>query len=154
RRELVAAAVAPTHPPKGPSRRTADRTRTATTAGRRTRRPPLTDRQQLRTCAPTPRDGVETLINARDGRNYCGAANAHRWFFMIRSVGGWGVPDERRHEFTRGLYGSITHTDLASADPVATRVWCESVLGWTFQEPFVTPQGDYHLFAYSDVGGG
>jgi hypothetical protein len=29
--------------------------------------------------------------------------------------------NEPRHEFTRGLYGQITHTDLASADPEATR---------------------------------
>ena len=28
------------------------------------------------------------------------------------------------------------------------------MLGWKFQEPFPTPRGDYHLFAYSDVGGG
>jgi predicted enzyme related to lactoylglutathione lyase len=32
--------------------------------------------------------------------------------------------------------------------------WCTSVLGWTFRSPFTTPGGDYHLFAYSDVGGG
>jgi predicted enzyme related to lactoylglutathione lyase len=64
------------------------------------------------------------------------------------------VSDERRHEFTRGLYGSITHTDLASTDPTATRAWCETVLGWTFQDPLPTPQGNYHLFAYSDAGGG
>ncbi|HEX6129846.1 MAG TPA: hypothetical protein VF071_12570 [Candidatus Limnocylindria bacterium] len=37
-----------------------------------------------------------------------------------------------RHEPTRGLYGQITHTDLASTDPDATRAWCERVLGWTF----------------------
>ena len=33
------------------------------------------------------------------------------------------------HEFTRGLYGSITHTDLASDDPDATRAWAEKVFG-------------------------
>ncbi len=64
------------------------------------------------------------------------------------------MSEDRRHEFTRGRYGWITHTDLASADAAATRDWCESVLGWTFQEPFPTPQGNYHLFAYSDAGGG
>ena len=64
------------------------------------------------------------------------------------------MPDERSHEFTRDLYGSITHTDLASTDPAATRAWCETVLGWSFQQPLATEQGDYHLFAYSDVGGG
>ena len=58
------------------------------------------------------------------------------------------------HEFTRGLCGWITHTDFASTDPVATRDWCAEVLGWTFQPPFPTPNGDYHLFAYSEAGGG
>ena len=64
------------------------------------------------------------------------------------------MTDERSHEFTRGLYGWITHTDLSSTDPDATRDWCTRVLGWTFQPPFPTPQGDYHLFAYSEAGGG
>lgn len=64
------------------------------------------------------------------------------------------MPDERSHEFTRGLYGQITHTELSSTDPAATRDWCATVLGWTFQPPFPTPAGDYHLFAYSQTGGG
>jgi len=64
------------------------------------------------------------------------------------------MAEERRHEFTRGLYGWITHTDLSSTDPAATRDWCAEVLGWTFQPPFPTPGGDYHLFAYSEGGGG
>jgi uncharacterized protein len=64
------------------------------------------------------------------------------------------MSEERRHEFTQGLYGRITHTELASTDPTATREWCQSVLGWTFQEPLPTPQGDYHLFSYSEAGGG
>lgn len=59
-----------------------------------------------------------------------------------------------RHDPTEGLYGWITHTELASADPDATKAWCASVLGWTFQPSFPTPNGDYHLFAYSDQGGG
>lgn len=58
------------------------------------------------------------------------------------------------HEPTQGLYGWITHTELASADPAATKEWCASVLGWTFMPSFPTPDGDYHLFAYSDQGGG
>jgi uncharacterized protein len=58
------------------------------------------------------------------------------------------------HEFTRGLYGWITHTELFSADPAATREWCAEVLGWKFQRPFPSPAGDYHLFAYSESGGG
>lgn len=65
------------------------------------------------------------------------------------------MTDERSHEFTRDLYGWITHTDFVSSDPVATRDWCAAVLGWTFQPVLPTPGGDYHhLFAYSDVGGG
>jgi hypothetical protein len=59
-----------------------------------------------------------------------------------------------RHTPTRGLYGWITHTELASADPQATRTWCAEVLGWMFKPSFPTPAGDYHLFAYSDKGGG
>lgn len=60
-----------------------------------------------------------------------------------------------RHEPTRGLYGWITHTDLASSDPGATKAWCERVLGWTFIASVPnTDGGEYHLFAYSDQGGG
>jgi predicted enzyme related to lactoylglutathione lyase len=56
---------------------------------------------------------------------------------------------------TRGLYGWITHTELASNDPAATKAWCETVLGWTFQPSFPMPGGgEYHLFAYSKQGGG
>jgi uncharacterized protein len=62
--------------------------------------------------------------------------------------------DERSHEFTRGLYGWITHTELSSTDPVATRDWSAQVLGWTFQAPFPTAGGEYHLFAYAETGGG
>lgn len=66
------------------------------------------------------------------------------------------VPDgaSPSHEFTDGVYGHITHTDLASSDPAATRRWCETVLGWSFRDPFPSPVGEYHLFAYSDAGGG
>jgi predicted enzyme related to lactoylglutathione lyase len=60
-----------------------------------------------------------------------------------------------RHEFTRGLYGWITHTDLASADPSATKTWCAKVLGWTFRPSMPMPGGgEIHLFAYSEKGGG
>jgi uncharacterized protein len=56
---------------------------------------------------------------------------------------------------TRGLYGWITHTELASTDPAATRAWCAKVLGWAFRPTFSMPDGgEYHLFAYSDKGGG
>jgi hypothetical protein len=59
-----------------------------------------------------------------------------------------------KHEPTRGLYGWITHTDFASLDPAATKIWCEKVLGWTFKPSFPVPGGEYHLFAYSAQGGG
>ena len=60
-----------------------------------------------------------------------------------------------RHVPTRGLYGWITHTELASRDPAATKAWCAKVLGWTFKPSFHMPGGgEYHLFAYSDKGGG
>ena len=58
------------------------------------------------------------------------------------------------HAPTPGLYGWITHTELASADPAATKAWCAKVLGWTFKPSFPIPGGEYHLFAYSDKGGG
>jgi len=64
------------------------------------------------------------------------------------------MTDAPSHEFTRGLYGSITHTELASDDPDATRAWAEKVFGWGFRPPFPSPAGDYHLFAYSEQGGG
>ena len=60
----------------------------------------------------------------------------------------------RRHEPTKGLYGWITHTDLASRDPGATKEWCAKVLGWKFMPSFPTTAGEYHLFSYSDKGGG
>jgi predicted enzyme related to lactoylglutathione lyase len=60
----------------------------------------------------------------------------------------------RKHVPTKGLYGWITHTDLASLDPLATKAWCAKVLGWKFMPSFPTPNGDIHLFAYSEKGGG
>ena len=61
----------------------------------------------------------------------------------------------RRHVPTKGLYGWITHTDLASLNPLATKEWCIKVLGWKFQPSFPMPEGgEYHLFAYSEKGGG
>ena len=51
--------------------------------------------------------------------------------------------------------GTITHTELASADPPATRAWCESVLGWTFGESMPTPAGPYHMWRFpNETGGG
>ena len=61
----------------------------------------------------------------------------------------------RKHVPTKGLYGWITHTELASSAPEATKAWCAKVLGWTFKPSFPMPGGgEYHLFAYSDKGGG
>ena len=59
-----------------------------------------------------------------------------------------------KHEPTKRLYGSITHTEFVSSDPDASRAWCSEVLGWQFKPSVATPKGDYHLFAYSDQGGG
>ena len=64
------------------------------------------------------------------------------------------MTDERSHDYTPGLHGHITHTELSSNEPEATRKWCVEVFPWTFQPAFASPAGDYHLFAYSDRGGG
>ena len=52
------------------------------------------------------------------------------------------------------LFGSITHTEFASTDPDATKAWCAKALGWTFRPSMPTPDGPYHLFMYSESGGG
>lgn len=62
--------------------------------------------------------------------------------------------DRPSHDYTPGLHGHITHTEFVSTDPAATRAWCAEVFPWTFQPPFASPSGDYHLFAYSEQGGG
>jgi len=64
------------------------------------------------------------------------------------------VKSPPKHVPTPGLYGWITHTDLASLNPLATKAWCAKVLGWTFRPSFPGPAGEIHLFAYSDKGGG
>ena len=60
----------------------------------------------------------------------------------------------RKHTHTPGLEGWITHTELQSADPIATREWAARVLGWKFTQSLPMPGGEYHLFAYSEQGGG
>jgi predicted enzyme related to lactoylglutathione lyase len=51
--------------------------------------------------------------------------------------------------------GFISHTELASADPVATKQWCQEVLGWKFGASMPTPGGDYHMWSFGDnMGGG
>jgi len=60
-----------------------------------------------------------------------------------------------KHTPTPGLYGWITHTELATNDPAATKAWCTEVLGWTMTQSMPMPGGgEYQLFAYSDTGGG
>ncbi|WP_336922159.1 VOC family protein [Aquipuribacter sp. SD81] len=61
---------------------------------------------------------------------------------------------ETAHRHTPGLHGWVTHTELSSDDPAATREWCATVLGWRFRPVMATPAGDYHLFSYSEQGGG
>ena len=50
--------------------------------------------------------------------------------------------------------GVITHTELASADPPATRAWCEKVLGWKFGQAMPTPTGPYHMWRFENGTGG
>jgi predicted enzyme related to lactoylglutathione lyase len=50
--------------------------------------------------------------------------------------------------------GVITHTELASGDPPATRAWCQKVLGWKFGEAMPTPGGPYHMWRFSNGSGG
>lgn len=50
--------------------------------------------------------------------------------------------------------GLVTHTELASADPAATRAWCENVLGWAFGPPVPTPAGPYHMWRFDNGTGG
>lgn len=73
---------------------------------------------------------------------------------MTRPEEGLTLTDSPNHDFTHGLYGWITHTELASRDPGATQAWAADVFGWAFQPPFPTPAGDYRLFAYSEEGAG
>jgi predicted enzyme related to lactoylglutathione lyase len=58
------------------------------------------------------------------------------------------------HKATQGLYGWITHTDIISSDPEASKTWCAKIFGWEFKPSMPTASGDYHLFAYADQGGG
>ena len=50
--------------------------------------------------------------------------------------------------------GMITHTELASSDPLATRAWCQKVLGWKFGESMPTPSGPYHMWRFENNTGG
>lgn len=50
--------------------------------------------------------------------------------------------------------GFISHTELASTDPRATKEWCQRVLGWKFGDPMPTPAGPYYLWSFGDDTGG
>jgi len=51
--------------------------------------------------------------------------------------------------------GVITHTELASSDPIATRTWCQQVLGWKFEEAPPSPMGPYYMWRFPlGTGGG
>ena len=50
--------------------------------------------------------------------------------------------------------GVITHTELASTDPPATRTWCQKVLGWKFGQAMPTPAGPYHMWQFENGTGG
>lgn len=51
--------------------------------------------------------------------------------------------------------GFISHTELVSEDPGATKRWCETVLGWKFAEPMPTPTGPYEMWSFGgNMGGG
>ena len=50
--------------------------------------------------------------------------------------------------------GYISHTELASANPLATKVWCQEVLGWKFLESVPTPTGPYHMWSFENNSGG
>lgn len=55
---------------------------------------------------------------------------------------------------TKVRQGVITHTEIASSNPEATRAWCQKVLGWKF-ESMPTPTGPYHMWRFAlGTGGG
>jgi predicted enzyme related to lactoylglutathione lyase len=65
------------------------------------------------------------------------------------------APSRAAQPATPSRLGVITHTELASADPAATKAWCQAVLGWHFAMPMETPTGPYHMWRFeNDTGGG
>lgn len=50
--------------------------------------------------------------------------------------------------------GAIAHTELASADPAATKTWAKNALGWKFAPPMPSPVGDYHMWDSHGESGG
>ena len=49
--------------------------------------------------------------------------------------------------------GFISHTELASRDPAATKAWCLEALGWKFGEPMPTPAGPYYMWSFDNDSG-
>jgi uncharacterized protein len=49
--------------------------------------------------------------------------------------------------------GFISHTELASTDPDATRTWAEQAFGWKFMT-MPTPNGPYHMWRFAENQGG
>ena len=64
------------------------------------------------------------------------------------------VTSSRKAAAPKARPGVITHTELASTDPPATRAWCEHVLGWKFGQAMPTPAGPYHMWQFGDGTGG
>lgn len=50
--------------------------------------------------------------------------------------------------------GAIAHTELASADPAATKVWAQKALGWKFEAPMPMPGGEYYMWQAGKENGG
>jgi uncharacterized protein len=52
--------------------------------------------------------------------------------------------------------GFISHTELASSDPAATKAWAQKVLGWSFGDAMPMPDGSqYHMWDFGhQMGGG
>lgn len=50
--------------------------------------------------------------------------------------------------------GFVSHTELASSNPPATKQWGEKTFGWSFGEPMTTPQGPYHSWKFEGNQGG
>lgn len=50
--------------------------------------------------------------------------------------------------------GFVSHTELASSDPAATKAWAEKVLGWKFSSMAMPDGSQYHMWDFGDQMGG
>lgn len=51
--------------------------------------------------------------------------------------------------------GFVSHTELVSNDPTATKTWCESVIGWKFGPPAKMMDGrPYEMWSHENTSGG